>query len=212
MPVIIDNRLLFFRIPKTGSTSMQQSLCRAFNPERVFIPENAHDPIYPSYIARILHEGMIPFCFVRRPHTWLQSVWADAVTSKDNYWTRNHKAPDNQNFHDFINDCLEPDFQGFIRRYLKYRKGFVGEYFDTFILGGYSHVGRQETMFDDLEKFLLEADCVPDQPAKLRHDTRFRERASSPEWKERVEYGPGQLAAVQKAEGRIYNLYYGGKS
>lgn len=174
MAVLLDNGSVFFRVPKTASSWVKQVL---IDLDIVADYELVRKHTTPYQWFRRGHPmattGKLsdaderPFCFtfVRRPSSWLESMWKYEKShnfERDQRGLRPHQWQRFQakGWHPLraLNDCLTNPFEAFVENVLNKRPGFVSEMY-----GWYTNpywidfVGHQETSVDSLTEALTQA-------------------------------------------------------
>ncbi len=116
MALIIDNKLLFIHVPKTGGSYIR-SLCT----NNLSCKETGSFSMHDHYSIKECIENnselseLISFGFVRHPITWLKSRWSWAIIS--DYNTKLETDQDAQNH--WLSQCWDLNFQEFIKKYIK---------------------------------------------------------------------------------------------
>ena len=182
---ISTDTLLFYGIPKTGSTWCGMAM-RGIGGRRVpygALGETRHNQAFglrgkhtlPAAMPRELRRDRFEFCFVRQPVAWLRSFWCGC------HAPRSERQP----VVGFPLEFLIADtFEEFCRRVLCcYPEGFVTRLFQLYVGqtgDALDFVGRQEHLAADFRVALRRAHAPPAPEPESRiaaSATRLQERA-----------------------------------
>jgi hypothetical protein len=205
MALLLRNAV-FIHIPKTAGQWVAHAIRRAglaegsLGPVHASPDELAHDPRYRSRPIR--------FAFVRDPVTWYPSMWAHRTHEAwspidDPEWfserwidrwaefTANVRA---KTFDEFVNRCAE-----------WYPDGWVSRLYEAYT-DDCTHIGRSETVQDDLVRILrLAGDSV--DPVNISKTPAMNVRASVGGRNPLKVYSPDSLDLVTRVEKRARVRY-----
>jgi hypothetical protein len=125
MALIIDDKLIFVHIRKTGGSFLRHYLDEAKTPTKNFgQPEdwnaNQHKSISQLIDIDKSVFGLESFAFVREPMQWIRSYWAWAMKSE---YLRKVKEGHQPALDHWLHDCMDESFTIFLEKYLELHKG-----------------------------------------------------------------------------------------
>lgn len=147
MPVIIEDKILFIHIPKTGGSFIEWELQMGYNEKNLFstteigiYSDSIHYHLQHLNFTTIVKEGyfesdylkkFFKFTFIRNPYTRILSEY---------FWRLNPNTFDTDKFHEFVIDrYLCPKDAHFLSQMF---------YFDI----EYDFIGKYENLIEDLKK------------------------------------------------------------
>jgi hypothetical protein len=220
MALIIENKLLFVHIRKTGG-SFIRAYCNetALHTSSFGKPQEWNKTQHYSIDQLIELEpscsGLTSFAFVRDPIQWIRSYWSWA--RKSNYLSKKDTIEAAKNH--WLYDCMDTDFNIFMEKYLDKHKGKASEFMlnplgylyireSNMLLGEQkvTHVLRYEQLLQELHKLFTH------HGIKINSDKLFttprRREASNSIYKQQCNMPMSLAHEFMKAEKHIYNLYY----
>lgn len=115
MALIIENKLLFIHVPKTGGSYIRSLCSNNFTcKETGSFSTHDHYSITECINNNPDVKKYISFGFVRHPVSWIKSRWSWAIISDFN--TKVEKEIDAQQH--WLAQCWDLDFQQFIKKYI----------------------------------------------------------------------------------------------
>jgi hypothetical protein len=231
MALLLKCGAIFLHIPKTGGTwvtqaLMEQGLVRcSFGDKHADMVRVLHPLTFTpigrtrlrTFAKRLLSlprrravvRSDFRFCFVRHPTAWYESYWKWQRTGAPyhgrwNVW--GDEADPVRRWHALaaLNYVRDEDFNGFVRRAVARRPGFVSELFGWYTQAGIGFVGKQESLADDLVRVLRRLNVAFDEnrlratppcnvgrgaPAPIVWDTDLRRQVERLEFAALVRYG-----------------------
>jgi hypothetical protein len=181
MALLLKCGAVFLHIPKTGGTWVTRVLTdqglvrRPFGDihadmVRVLCPlpfmpagrtplRTAAKKILLLPYRRRIEQTDFRFCFVRHPLQWYESYWRYQVGGWGGHgaWKNwGDERDPTQGWHWLVplNHVTDDDFNGFIRRAVARRPGYVTELYGWYTQGGIGFVGKQENLVTDLIRVL----------------------------------------------------------
>lgn len=152
MAALYGRRFVAVHIPKTGGKWVRKALTEAghtFNRDL----SDGHSPA-----PAINNPNWISFCFIRHPATWLASWWAYCERTG---WANEDRLPESFDrtrvFDNMIWTTASIDHTHGFERWVcdleGHYPGFVYKFFKPY-MDSVHHVGRQETLREDLMRFV----------------------------------------------------------
>lgn len=147
---------LFIHTPKVGGRTVTKALL-----DHVSSAEVLGDLVMDAH-ARPMFSNLETFGFVRHPVTFLHSLWHHRARKKA---TEFGQVFNWQPYLRLERDCGDPDFLRFLEKTAA-RQNLVWDYY-MFYLGGHRklHIGKLESLLDDLVRFLKNFDEKFDEEA-----------------------------------------------
>jgi len=208
MPILVDNKFLFLRVPKTGSGSAQAGLMQAFG-ARAYVFGRAHMTL--AECLELFPRKVYMAC-VRRPETWLRSVWAAVRLSPSEAGPEARSNTGIDDFPDMVHQIWAGDFTAFVDNYLLQRPGWIAKFFERYVGPPAKRVpviGHCETLEMDLSRGLRAANVTDFDPTLLHVDRRIHQAGTLPQMARHVAYEPALLADVRRTEAWVYREFYG---
>lgn len=192
MALIIENKLLFIHVRKTGGSYLRAVLANNnINTENFGTPDQWF--YYQHFTINQIHkefpqkQWLESFAYVREPMQWIRSYWAWAM--KSNYLSKKDKIEAARNH--WLYDCMSENFIQFLEGYLSNHRGKASE----FLLNplGYEydmatgelkgkqvvdHVFKYEYLLQELMSLMRKKSIVID-PATLFTTPKRREAAAN---------------------------------
>jgi hypothetical protein len=186
---------VFIHVPKTAGQWVAEAL------ENAGVETEPLGPVHasPDEVLEDRRCGSRPvvFTFVRDPLTWYQSMWAHRMDEEwepiddpewfsqawIDVWEDFTRSTRSDRFEDFVENALE-----------RYPRGFVSSLYARYT-SGCTHIGRQETIVDDVVRILELAGEEFDgerlartKPKNVRGSTKWRQKAAAytPELADRI--------------------------
>jgi len=221
MALILKGGAVFLHIPKTGGNWVTSVLreCglvkgsigyKHSNLDRLVSPYEARSGkrfglLQRARIASVLKPKPFMFCFVRHPLKWYES-WFKYQTQPACDWRDWGSDQDVLAWHPCcpLNGSRSETFDGFVRKALEMRPGFVSEMYSEFAKPQVEFVGRQESLVDDLVAVLKRLNLSFDEDFVRS----FKEVGVSSAPKQKVEWDPELKQRVLELE-HLALLRYG---
>lgn len=206
----MNERLIFYHIPKTGGrwvlTAMQRAgvpgIGRAPRIRGIYPFGLSRHHATPLAISDEHKKDRFQFCFVRRPVEWYRSFWCYRVQSQ-------HLDP---NFP--LDKCWAEEYEPFLENVLTaYPDGFVTQIYKCYVGADNTwmdFVGRQENLVDDLVTALNLAGETIDEK-RLRRLKPMNVSAGIPQFADRAIASPSMVERIESTERWVLDTFYEGK-
>lgn len=196
---LILPKSIYLHAPKTAGMWIRAAIARAGIKTFEYGEQHSYFPELFRYATRSFYQRKLVFTFIRHPVTWYQSRWAFRMKTG---WQMQHPL----DWH-----CASNDFCRFVENCLNYRPGWATWEYNNYIHGApglVRHVGRQESVVDDLITILREAGEEFDE-ALLKTTPRLNDSdISGLRSGDLARYTPELLDRVLLAEQETIRRYY----
>jgi hypothetical protein len=136
--------------------------------------------------ARLVEQASFRFCFVRHPVRWYESYWSYQWGGAGGHGAWKSWGDRNDPIYQshpttVLNGTKDADFNGFVRKVIAKRPGFVTELYGLYTQAGIGFIGKQENLVEDLIRVLRVLNVKYDEDQiRNRPPTNVSPRPKSP--------------------------------